>query len=41
MRYTHGCKPRNPYDKIIQENLAPTGLLLLYHMLGRYGIIKN
>ena len=20
MRYTHGCKPRNPYNMIIQEN---------------------
>lgn len=22
MRYTHGCKPRNPYNMIIQENHA-------------------
>ena len=20
MRYSHGCKPRNPYNMIIQEN---------------------
>ena len=26
MRYGHDRKPRNPYNKIIQENLAPAGL---------------
>ena len=36
MRYSHGCKPQNPYNMIIQENHAASkGLLLLYHITGR------
>ena len=28
MRYTHGCKPRNPYNMIIQENIYKVGKIL-------------
>lgn len=31
MRYTHGCKPRNPYNMIIQENhVADRAILIIY-----------
>ena len=29
MRYTHGCKPRNPYNMIIQENHAANGAITI------------
>ena len=29
MRYTHGCKPRNPYNMIIQENHAANRATLI------------
>ena len=32
MRYIHGCKPRNPYNMIIQENhVANRATLIIPH----------
>ncbi len=38
MRYTHGCKPRNPYNMIIQENHAAgrANSIISYKVLTSY-----
>ena len=42
MRYTHGCKPRNPYNMIIQENhAADRANLIISHADEPIKQIKN
>ena len=43
MRYTHGCKPRNPYNMIIQENHAAdrANLIISYILLATNNHIKE
>ena len=43
MRYSHGCKPRNPYDMIIQENHAANRatFIISYHLVLWYNKIIN
>ena len=39
MRYTHGCKPRNPYNMIIQENhVADRANLIIPHLSPNYKV---
>ena len=41
MRYTHGCKPRNPYNMIIQENHAANRANLIIPYLSANEEIKG
>jgi len=41
MRYTHGCKPRNPYNMIIQENhVADRANLIIPYLGTNYPVEK-
>ena len=41
MRYIHGCKPRNPYNMIIQENHAADRANLIISYLFPYDKVKE
>ena len=41
MRYTHGCKPRNPYNMIIQENHAVDRATIIIPQLATNKEIKE
>ena len=43
MRYTHGCKPRNPYNMIIQENHAAgrANSIITYKVLTGYLLLGS